>query len=199
MLKRFDKYMKRMYAKILNFADHPRAEWVLGAISFAESSFFPFYPDPLLIAMSIKNRKRTWYLAFICTITSVIGGYLGYLIGYGLYDTIGRVLIKLYGSQETFMQFQTKLQAVAFWAIAAKGITPIPYKVVTIAAGFVHVDLWTFTCASFVARGFRFFYVGAALWFFGPQIKEYMDKYISILALLMFVAIVLGFYVIRYV
>ncbi len=178
--------LRRTYDWILSFANHPYAIWILAAVSFAESSFFPIPPDPLYIAMLLARRDRTWRLAVICTISSVVGGWLGYAIGYGLYETIGEFILQTYGLQATFDKFQASFNEWGFWIVALKGLTPIPYKVVTIACGVTGLDLTSFTIASIIARGFRFFLLAALFWYFGPPIKGYIEKN---LALVTFVAL----------
>lgn len=157
-------------------ADHRSATSVLGLISFAESSFFPLPPDPLFVTMVLKNSEKAWRLATLCTLTSVAGGWLGYAIGYILYESLGALILETYGLRESFNHFQQDFQKWGFWLVAAKGLTPIPYKVVTIACGAIHLDLMTFTLASFIARGFRFFLLASLLRFYGPTIKDIIER-----------------------
>lgn len=168
--------LQRAYEWILGFAYHPWALWILGAISFAESSFFPIPPDPLFIAMLLGRREQTWKLAAVCTVASVVGGWLGYAIGYGLYESLGEFIVHTYGLQSVFERFQESFNEWGFWIVALKGLTPIPYKVVTIASGVMNMDIMTFTWASLIARGFRFFSLALLFWYFGPPLKEYMEK-----------------------
>lgn len=189
--------LKGIYDWMMAKANHPHAIWYLGFISFIESSFFPLPPDPLLVAMTLHNVKKAWWYGFISTVTSVAGGFLGYYIGYSLYELAGKSIIDAYGLTQSFEVFKTTLNEWAFWAISIKGVTPIPYKVVTIASGAAHVDLWTFTAASFVARGFRFLYVAAALRFFGKQIRDILDNYLSLVVVLTVVVLALGFVILK--
>ncbi len=175
--------LRRTYDWILSFANHPHAIWILGAISFAESSFFPIPPDPLYIAMLLARRENSWYLAFVCTATSVVGGWLGYAIGYGLYETLGEFILQTYGLQGAFDRFQHSFNEWGFWIVALKGLTPIPYKVVTIACGVIGLDFTSFTVASVIARGFRFFSLAVLFWYFGPPIKQYIDKNLTLVTL----------------
>lgn len=185
--------LQRTYNWILSFANHPYAIWILGIVSFAESSFFPIPPDPLYIAMLLTRRNQTWKLAWICTITSVVGGWLGYAIGYGLYETIGEFILQTYGLQSAFDAFQDSFNAWGFWIVALKGLTPIPYKVVTIACGVTGLDFTTFTVASLIARGFRFFMLALLFWYFGPPIKEYIDRNLTFVTLASLCTLIGGF------
>ena len=185
--------LQRTYTWILSFANHPYAIWILAAVSFAESSFFPIPPDPLYIAMLLARREKTWQLAAICTLSSVIGGWLGYAIGYGLYESLGAVILQTYGLQSAFDRFQDSFNEWGFWIVALKGLTPIPYKVVTIACGVTGLDFSTFTLASVIARGFRFFTLALLFWYCGPTIKEYIDKNLTFVTLASIAALLGGF------
>ncbi|MBP6951727.1 MAG: DedA family protein [Alphaproteobacteria bacterium] len=188
--------LQRIYNWILSFANHPYAIWILGAVSFAESSFFPIPPDPLYIAMLLSRKNQTWTLAWVCTITSVVGGWLGYAIGYGLYETLGEFILQTYGLQAAFDKFQDSFNEWGFWIVALKGLTPIPFKVVTIACGVTGLDFTSFTIASFIARGFRFFTLALLFWYFGPSIKGYIEKNLTFVTLASFAALLGGFAVI---
>jgi membrane protein YqaA with SNARE-associated domain len=185
--------LQRTYDWILSFANHPYAIWILGAVSFAESSFFPIPPDPLYIAMLLARREQTWKLATLCTVTSVVGGWVGYAIGYGLYETIGEFILQTYGLQGAFDRFQDSFNQWGFWIVALKGLTPIPYKVVTIACGVTQLDFMTFTIASIIARGFRFFLLAALFWHFGPPLKNYIEKNLAFVTLTSLGALIVGF------
>jgi membrane protein YqaA with SNARE-associated domain len=183
---------------MIQFAGRPSAPWVLGAVSFAESSFFPIPPDPLYIAMLVANKKDFWKLALLCTVTSVVGGILGYYIGYGLYESLGSWIVETYGLDQSFAKLQKDFNQWGFWIIALKGLTPIPYKIVTIASGVAKLDMTTFITASILARGFRFFTLGALLYHFGDDIREQLDKNLGFIAVTGVLALVLGFVVIKY-
>ncbi|ARN84814.1 YqaA family protein [Candidatus Nucleicultrix amoebiphila] len=191
--------LRKSYNWTLSFANKPQALWVLSAISFAESSFFPLPPDPLYIAMIVANRNRAWFLALICTLTSVLGGILGYFIGYGLYETLGQWIVSAYGLEEAFDKFQGEFIKWGFWIIALKGLTPIPYKIVTISSGVVGINMTTFLIASCIARGFRFFLVAGLFWSFGPWIKDYIDKNLGLITTLGVLALIAGFVIIKYI
>jgi membrane protein YqaA with SNARE-associated domain len=185
--------LQRIYDWILSFANHPYAIWILGAVSFAESSFFPIPPDPLLIAMLLSRREKTWHLALVCTITSVVGGWLGYAIGHELYETLGEFILQTYGLQAAFDKFQDSFNEWGFWIVALKGLTPIPYKVVTIACGVTGLDFATFTWASIIARGFRFFSLALLFWYFGPSLKGYIEKNLTFVTFASLAALLGGF------
>src|SRR5580658_5822520 len=159
--------LKRLYEWVLALSARPSAQWWLAGISFAEASFFPIPPDVLLIPMALARPERAWRLATICTIASVAGGALGYLIGYTLFAAIGQPLLHLYHYDAAFAAFQQTFAQYGVAIILIKGLTPIPYKIVTIAAGAAGFNFWLFMAASVVTRGARFFLVATLLHFFG--------------------------------
>ncbi len=191
--------LQATYNKIMDLSGHRHATWMLGFISFIESSFFPLPPDPLLLTMGLRHRDRVWYYGALCTITSVFGGYLGYYIGYSVFETWGHVIIDAYGLQAAFDKFQQDFQKWGFWLICAKGITPIPYKVVTLASGVAKLDLMTFTLSSLVARGFRFLYVSFFIWKFGPAVKEKLEKNLTLITVVGLSVLVLGFILVKWI
>lgn len=191
--------LQKSYDYIMRFASHPQAVWVLNIISFVESSFFPIPPDPLYIAMILKNRPMAWRYAFMCTVSSVVGGLLGYWIGYSLYETVGKWVIDTYGLQESFINFQNQFAAWGFWIIALKGLTPIPYKIVTISCGLAGFDIKMFVIASLIARGFRFFTLAGLLWYFGEPIKDYIDKNLKLVLFSGLAALIGGFILFKYI
>lgn len=190
--------LHKLYYWIMSFAGHRHARWVLAAVSFAESSFFPLPPDPLYMAMILGNRNKAWSLATLCTLMSVIGGVLGYYIGYALFETLGSWIIDLYGLHDKFMQLQNSFQKWGFWIVALKGLTPIPYKIVTITSGVAELKITTFILASIIARGFRFFSLAGLLWHFGPTIKTYIEKNLVLVTWIAGGVLILGFIVIKY-
>ena len=190
--------LRKSYNWILAHAGTPKAKWMLVAVSFAESSFFPIPPDPLYMAMILARVEDAWKLAFICTLSSVVGGILGYYIGYALYETAGEWIINTYHLQNAFDKFQSSFDEWGFWIIALKGLTPIPYKVVTIFSGVAKLNMGVFLVASIVARGFRFYMVAAVLKFCGPQIRGYIEENLTMITMLVFAAIIGGFVVLAY-
>ncbi|MBN1105526.1 MAG: DedA family protein [Deltaproteobacteria bacterium] len=190
--------MRRMKAWVEGLADKPHADWALFIIAFAESSFFPIPPDVLLIALAVMVPRRAFRYAFICSIASVLGGMLGYLIGLEFYDILGRPIIEFYGVERHYREVQHLYEKNAFAAIAIAGFTPIPYKVFTIAAGAFQIPFLTLVSASVLSRPARFFFVAALFFFFGPPIKSFIDKYFEWLSVIFVVLLVLGFVLIRY-
>ena len=151
--------LRRIYDWCIAAAHKPYALWIMGAVSFAESSFFPVPPDVMLIPMSLARPQRAWLYAIVCTLTSVAGGVVGYAIGWGLYDTLGQWLIQLYGLSDKVEAFRQSYAEWGAWIIIGKGLTPIPYKLVTITSGFAGYNIWLFVLCSLIARGGRFFIV----------------------------------------
>jgi membrane protein YqaA with SNARE-associated domain len=168
--------LRRIYDWCIAAAGRPHATWLMGSVSFVESSFFPIPPDAMLIPMSLARPDRAWFYAHVCTITSVAGGLLGYYIGAVLYDSVGLWLIKLYGYGEQVDAFRASYALWGGWIILIKGVTPIPYKVVTIASGFAGYNLLMFILLSFVARGMRFYLLAFLLSRYGPQAREIIER-----------------------
>jgi membrane protein YqaA with SNARE-associated domain len=189
--------MRRLKAWVEGYAEKPHAEWALFVIAFLESSFFPIPPDVLLVAMAVMVPAKAFRYALICTVGSVLGGVGGYLIGWAFYETLGQPILQFYGAMGHYEHVQGLYNEHAFWAILAAGVTPIPYKVFTIAAGAFEVSLVTLVIASIIGRGFRFFGVAALFYFFGAPIKKFIDKYFEILSVVFLVLLIGGFVVVR--
>jgi membrane protein YqaA with SNARE-associated domain len=168
--------LRRLYDWCIAAAGKPYAAWILGVVSFVESSFFPIPPDVMLIPMSLARPDRTYYYATLCTVTSVAGGVFGYFIGAYLYDTLGMWLMQLYGYGDKIEAFKAAYAEWGAWIILLKGMTPIPYKIVTIASGFAAYPLLPFILLSFIARGMRFFLLAFLLNRYGPQAREILEK-----------------------
>jgi membrane protein YqaA with SNARE-associated domain len=191
--------LRRLYDWTMNLAAQPHAIWALAAVSFIESSVFPIPPDVLLIPMVLAARAAAWRIAFVCTAASVIGGMFGYGIGYFLFEAVGKPILAFYGYVEKFAEFQTLYNDWGWWIVAFAGFTPFPYKVITIASGVTALDLATFTGASVVSRGARFFLVAALLWRFGPPIRVFVEKNLALLSWIFFIGLFGGFLAVRYV
>lgn len=191
-------WLRRLYDWIMGHAKGPHAWELMGAISFAESSFLPIAPDFILIPMVLADRKRWWKLALWCTITSVVGGWLGYAIGWWLYDTVGTWVINFYGLGEDAAKFQTFYAENGARIIIIKGLTPIPYKLVTITAGAAHYDFWMFTLLSLITRGFRFGIVAALIYWRGEAAKNFIEKHLALSLFLILAGLVLGIVLIKY-
>jgi membrane protein YqaA with SNARE-associated domain len=181
-----------------SFAEKPHAMYVLFALSFVESSFFPIPPDVLLIAIAIAKPSKAFKAALWCSVGSLLGGIFGYYIGAVLMDTIGQPILQFYGKENAMPEFIAlyKEYGVMFLAIAA--FTPVPYKVATIVSGAAHMDLTTFVLVSSIGRAGRFFLVAFLLYKFGAPIKTFIDKYFDILSIVFVVLLVAGFFAIKY-
>jgi len=191
--------LRRLYDRLVVLSNHPSALWVLAAVSFAESSFFPIPPDVMLIPMILANRSKAWLFAGVCTIASVLGGFFGYVIGYFLFETAGKWVIDLYGLQAGFNNFQHQFNEWGLWVILIKGLTPIPYKLVTIASGAAHFDLFTFGIASLITRGGRFFLVAGLLYVVGDPIRHFVEKHLTLVTTGFVLIIVGGFVAFAYI
>jgi membrane protein YqaA with SNARE-associated domain len=170
--------LKRAYGRLIALAGHPQATWFLAAVAFAEASFFPVPPDALLVAMGLARPRRVWFYALICTIGSVAGGALGYYIGYAVFDRLALPLIHFYHMEHAFQTFQQKFARYGVDLILIKGLTPIPYKLVTIAAGAARFDFWTF------------------LRVFGEAARHFIERWLTLVTSLLAVGIVGGFLII---
>ncbi|QMU57590.1 MAG: DedA family protein [Boseongicola sp.] len=190
--------IKRLYDWTLSLAGHPRALWALALVAFVESSFFPIPPDVLLIPMIIAAPSRAWLIALVATIASVLGGLFGYFIGAALFDTIGQAIFDFYGKAEAVEGFNQRFNDYGAWAVLIAGVTPFPYKVITIMSGWTSLSLPVFIISSIVARGLRFFLVAWLLWKFGAPIRDFIEKFLGLLFTLFVVLLVGGFYMLRY-
>ena len=190
--------MKRLYDWMMRMAADRRAPHALFWVSFAESSFFPIPPDVMLIPMVLADRARTWFFASLATISSVLGGIAGYAIGYYFIDTVGRPILEFYGKAESFAQFQQLFNEYGVLILIVKGMTPIPYKVLTITAGVTHMAFLPFVLASIVARAMRFFLVAGLLYWFGQPIKAFIEQRLSLVTTVGVVLLVGGFVAVRY-
>lgn len=190
--------LRRLYDWTLSLAARPSAPYALGAVSFAESSFFPVPPDVMLVPMALARPDRAFLYALVCTLTSVSGGLVGYAIGALLYDSLGAWLFRVYGLTEGAEAFRAAYAHYGHWIILLKGLTPIPYKLVTITSGFAGYDLFWFTILSIMTRGARFFVLAALLGRFGPAIKGVLDRHLNAVAAGLLVTIVGGFAAFRY-
>jgi membrane protein YqaA with SNARE-associated domain len=188
--------LRRLYDWCISAADKPYALWILGFVSFAESSFFPVPPDVMLIPMSLAQPRRAWLFALVCTITSVAGGVLGYAIGALLYDSIGGWIIQLYGYGDKVEQFRTAYAEYGAWIILLKGLTPIPYKLVTITSGFAGYNLFLFVLFSVMTRGARFYILAFLLYRYGPRARAIIEERLGFWVTIGAIGLALGFVIV---
>lgn len=190
--------LRKLYDWVVSLAEDPRAIYWLAMISFAESSFFPIPPDALLVPMATVNPQRAFLYAAVCTVASVAGGFLGYAIGYFFFETMGKSVLAFYGLEKSFETFQLQFQEWGLWIILIKGLTPIPYKLVTIAAGAAHFDLVVFALASLVTRGARFFLECWLLKLYGPPIRHFIEHRLELVTTVALILIVGGFLLLKF-
>jgi|UPI0002F16062 membrane protein YqaA with SNARE-associated domain len=191
--------LRRLYEKTMRLAEGPNALLALVLVSFAESSFFPIPPDALLIPMVLAQRERAFKLAAWCTAASVVGGIVGYAIGALLYDTLGKWIIDFYGYGQNMDAFRATYAEWGAWIILIKGLTPIPFKLVTIASGFAGYDFWLFVLLSIITRGIRFFLVAGLLHIYGEPIRNFLERRLELVTAGFAAVIVSGFLIVRYV
>ena len=189
--------LRRLYDRVIALSASPRAPLWLALVAFAESSFFPIPPDALLLPMVAARPDRAWFLATICTVSSVLGGLLGYIIGYALYDQVALPIIHLYHYDTAAAAFVESIRANGVWLVLLKGVTPIPFKIVTIAAGAVHLAIVPFILACIVTRGARFFIEAAILRRYGAPVLAAIEKRLAVVAIGSVVAIVAGFLLLK--
>ncbi|MGB8951429.1 MAG: hypothetical protein WCC06_02000 [Candidatus Aminicenantales bacterium] len=194
------KPLRKLYDWVLHWADSPYGPLALALIALAESSFFPIPPDPLLIALCLGSPKKSFRFALYCSIASIFGGMIGYLIGFGVWEVVDSFFFKYVPgfTEALFLKVMLNFKNYGFWYVFAAGFTPIPYKVFTIASGVFRLNFFLFLLASMTSRSLRFFLVAALFRKFGPGIKSFIDKYFNWMALLFFILLFGGFLVIKY-
>lgn len=190
--------MKRTYDWMMRMAGHRKAPQALFWVAFIESSVFPIPPDVMLVPMVLRQRLKAWTYATICTVGSVIGGLAGYAIGYFLFELIGQPVLNFYGYGDKFQDAAAMFNAWGVWILIIKGMTPFPYKVLTIAAGAFGMNLVAFMLASIVARAMRFYLVAGLLYWFGEPIRDFIEKRLSLVTTVFVILLVGGFVAIRY-
>ena len=194
----FHALVKATYDYMINLASRPNAMYFLFAVAFIESSFFPIPPDVMLIPMVLATPAKAWRIATVATIASVLGGAFGYAIGVFFFDLIARPILTFYGYMHQFDVFKEYYHEWGAWIVFGAGVTPFPYKVITIASGVVHLDFVVFMLASVVARGFRFYLVAWLLKKFGEPMKDYIEKNLGMLSILFMALLVGGFACIKF-
>lgn len=190
--------MRSLYDWMMRKAADDRAPAALFGVSFIESSVFPIPPDVMLVPMVLANRMKAWWYATLATVGSVLGGVLGYAIGYYLFDTIGQPVLQFYGKADSFQTFVDWFNTWGVWILIIKGMTPFPYKVLTIAAGVAHMNVLSFMAASVVARAMRFYLVAGLLYYFGEPIRDFIEKRLTLVTTAFVVLLVGGFVAVRF-
>ena len=191
-------FLKKTYNWTLEKAEHKNAKWYLSLISFVESSFFPITPDILLIPMALASKANALFYAFICTLFSVLGGILGYVIGYFFYNSVGIYIVDFYHLENSFNIFESYYKEFGILIVLGAGITPFPYKFITIASGVFGLNIFLFIIVSIIGRGLRFYLIAILLYFFGEKIKLIIDKYFNILTIVFFILLVGSVFIIRF-
>lgn len=184
--------LRKLYDWVIAYSARPSAPWALGITAFAESSIFPIPPDVLQVPMTLARPEKAWEYALIATLSSVAGGLVGYAIGALLYDSLGLWLINLYGYGAKVETFRAAYAHYGHWVILLKGLTPIPFKLVTITSGFANYNLFWFVVLSVVTRGARFFLLAALLRYFGPAARTFIEKRLGLVTLGLLAVVVLG-------
>ena len=190
--------LDRLYARTLALAAGRHAMAALVLVAFAESSFFPLPPDILLIPMVIARPRRAFAIAAAATLASVAGGFLGYAIGYFLFDAVGRPVLEFYDAMDKYEALKAAFHEWGVWIILIKGLTPIPYKLITIASGVAQFPLLPFALASLASRSIRFFLLAALLWRFGEPVRAFIERRLMLVTSVFAVALVGGFVALRY-
>lgn len=190
--------IRGLYDWTMGLASKPFALWALAFIAFIESSVFPIPPDVLMIPMIIARPSRAFLIATVATVASVAGGLAGYWIGYALFDTIGQPVLAFYGKEAYFAEFSQRYNEYGAWAVLIAGVTPFPFKVITITSGATGLSVWVFFISSILARGLRFFIVATLLWKFGAPIRDFIEKRLGLMFTLFIVLLLGGFFLVRY-
>ncbi|HBB84040.1 MAG TPA: DedA family protein [Sulfitobacter sp.] len=189
--------IRRLYDWTLGLAQHRHALWALAVVAFVESSFFPIPPDILMIPMIIARPRRAWLIAGVALVASVLGGLLGYAIGALAFESLGQPILASLGKAEAMAEFSTRFNDMGFWAVLVAGVTPFPYKVITIMSGWTGMPLGTFIMTSILARGLRFFVVAGLLWRFGAPIRDFIERRLGLMFTLAVALLIGGFMVVK--
>lgn len=190
--------IRALYNWTIRLVEHPQALWALAFVAFVESSVFPIPPDILMIPMIIAMPRRAFVIAGVATVSSVLGGLFGYWIGAVLFDSVGQPILAFYGKEAHFATFSETYNAWGAWAVLIAGITPFPYKVITILSGSTGLNFTVFMIASIAARGLRFFLVAALLWKYGAPIRDFIERRLGLMFTLAMLLLLGGFYVVKY-
>lgn len=191
--------LRKLFHWVLHWAETPYGLPALSVLAFVESSFFPIPPDPLLLALAIGKPKESFRYGFYCTVFSVLGGMFGYMIGFFIMETVGFPILKFYGAMGEYETIQALYRNYDAWAVGIAGLSPLPYKVFTIAAGAFEINFVVFVLASFVSRGVRFMFYAVLVWKYGPSIKKFIEKYFEIFVVGFIALIVGGFILLKFI
>jgi len=191
--------IRRLYNWTLSLAQSEHALWALAIVAFLESSVFPIPPDIIMIPMIIARPNRAFLIAGIALLASVLGGLLGYYIGAGLFDAVGQPLLDFYGKTDAAAEFNERFKAWGAWAVLIAGITPFPFKVITIMSGWTGLNLGVFIISSIIARGLRFYIIAILLWKFGAPIRDFIERRLGLMFTLFMVLLLGGFYLVKYI
>ncbi|KUJ81903.1 YqaA family protein [Ruegeria profundi] len=189
--------LRSLYDWTIRLAEHPHALWALAFVAFIESSVFPIPPDVLMIPMILARPSRAWLIATVALVASVLGGLLGYAIGAFFYESIGQPVLQSMGKAQAMEAFNTRFNDFGFWAVLTAGVTPFPYKVITIMSGWTGMPLGTFIATSILARALRFFAVAGLLWGFGEPIRTFIERRLGLMFTLFIALLIGGFYVVK--
>jgi len=184
---------RKLYNKTIEWAEHRHALWALAFVSFIESSIFPIPPDVMMIPMILARPSRAWLIALVALVASVLGGIAGYAIGALAYEQLGQPILASLGKADYMVEFSTRFNDFGFWAVLTAGITPFPYKVITIMSGWTGMPLMTFVATSILARGLRFFIVAGLLWKFGTPIRGFIERHFGLVTVAFMVLLIGGF------
>lgn len=190
--------LRRLYDWTIALAAHPRALWALAFVAFIESSVFPIPPDALMIPMIIAAPRRAFLIAGVATVSSVLGGLLGYAIGALAFDQLGYPILQALGKGDAVLEFNERFNDLSFWPVLIAGLTPFPYKVITIMSGWTGLSLTTFVVTSIVARAGRFFLVATLLHYFGAPIRDFIERRLGLMTVVFVVLLLGGFFAVRY-
>ncbi len=190
--------IRALYDWVFRLARHKRANWALSGISFAESSFFPIPPDILLIPMVLAQRHKWIFYATLCTVSSVLGAFVGYFIGVFLYDVIGQPILALYGKEDAFQKVSDWYNEWGGWGVLFAAVTPFPYKVLTIFSGATGLNLLVFAIVSVIGRGLRFFLVSALLYWFGVPVREFIERRLGLMFTIAMILLIGGFAAVKF-
>ena len=191
--------IKRMYGWTLLMAGHPCALWVLAFVAFIESSFFPIPPDLLLIPLILAAPTRTFWIASIAVVASVAGGAFGYIIGAFAFETLGQPILTSLSNAESIAEFNDKFNSYGLWAVLVAGVTPFPFKVITIMSGWTGMPFGVFIVSAIAARALRFFAVAALLYYFGTPIRDFIERRLGLVFTLLVVILIAGFFAFRFI